>query len=427
VFSSDAGGFAAQGTLWTVRRDGSGRRELLSLKDAPGGAADPAWSHNGRLIAFTTRFQGPTDRPGMYILSLADSKLHRVAEYGFQQSPRFSADDSELYWMAVTNPSASLLRIAINPETGDPVAPPQPLHNLSGISNSLSVTRDGAIAMDEATDDDNLWDVGLGARNAPAEPVRLTHESARVAHPAMSVTGDIAFTEWIPGQPMTTWLRHPDGKTEQVLPSTPIVCPEFSFDGARMFALGSKDSLWVDLATRRATPVPFALNVLSFARLSPDNAEVAYHKIGEDGRMAVWLRSMAGGAEHLLAEDAEGIGFPSWSPDGQTLAVELKRGDQTHLALVSRRDRRIVPLVTDRGNSWPSAWSPDGKAIAYAGERDGVWNVWTVDVASGVSRQVTHFTLPVGYVRYPVYTPKGDRLVFERAMRTATIWTMQVK
>jgi hypothetical protein len=40
---------------------------------------------------------------------------------------------------------------------------------------------------------------------------------------------------------------------------------------------------------------------------------------------------------------------------------------------------------------------------------------------------VTHFTLPVGYVRYPVYTPKGDRLVFERAMRTATIWTMQVK
>jgi dipeptidyl aminopeptidase/acylaminoacyl peptidase len=362
----------------------------------------------------------------MYILSLADSKIHRMAEYSFQRSPRFSADDTELYWLAITNQSsASLLRLEIDAATGEARGPSQPFHAVGGTPQTVSIARDGTLAIDVTTDDDNLWEVTPGA--AGVGPARLTNESARVAHPALSVTGDIAFSEWVPGQPLTAWVRHPDGRTEQILPSTPVLCPEFSPDGARAFVLAAKASMWVDLATRRATPLPFALNGLNFPRLSPDNAEVAYHKIGEDGRMAIWVRSMAGGDEHLLAEDAEGVGFPSWSPDGQTLAVELKRGDQTYLGLLSRRTGQIKPFVTDRGNSWPNGWSPDGKTIAYAGEREGVWNVWTVDVASGVSHRVTSFTLPVGYVRYPVFTAKGDRLVFERAMRTSNIWTMQVK
>ncbi len=428
VFSSDAGGFAAQSTLWIVRRDGSARREVTSTRDTPGGATDPSWSHNGKLVAFTSRFQGPTDRPAMYVLSLADSKIHRVAAYPFQRSPRFSIDDRELYWTAVTNQSAtSLLRIPISPENGDPLGPPQPVHSVAGSPQTLSISRDGTLAIDMPWDDDNLWEVPLGTAASRSESVRLTNESARVSHPTISVTGDIAFSEWVPGQALTAWLRRPDGTTEQLLPSTPVVCPEFSPDGTRAFVLGAQASMWVDLATRRTTPLPFALNALNFPRLSPDNTEVAYHKIGEDGRMALWIRSMAGGNEQLLAEDAEGVGFVSWSPDGQTLAVELKRGDQTHLGLLSRKTQRITPFVTERGNSWPNDWSPSGKTIAYAGEREGVWNVWIVDVATGVSRALTHFTLPVGYVRYPVFSAKGDRLVFERAMRTSTIWTMQVK
>ena len=52
VFTSDAGGLAGQSTLWTVRRDGSDRRQITEVGTPAGGHRSPAWSHDGRHIAF---------------------------------------------------------------------------------------------------------------------------------------------------------------------------------------------------------------------------------------------------------------------------------------------------------------------------------------------------------------------------------------
>jgi hypothetical protein len=35
------------------------------------------------------------------------------------------------------------------------------------------------------------------------------------------------------------------------------------------------------------------------------------------------------------------------------------------------------------------AWSPDGKTVAFASDRDGSYDIWAVDVASGATRQIT--------------------------------------
>ncbi len=56
VYTPDEGGLAGQQVLWTVKRDGSDRRQLTHLGQPAGGHNHPAWSHNGRFIAFAVSY-----------------------------------------------------------------------------------------------------------------------------------------------------------------------------------------------------------------------------------------------------------------------------------------------------------------------------------------------------------------------------------
>ena len=43
------------------------------------------------------------------------------------------------------------------------------------------------------------------------------------------------------------------------------------------------------------------------------------------------------------------------------------------------------------------------------------------------SEQLTHFTKQSGFVRYPVWSPKGDRLIFEHNDLTSNIYVADQK
>lgn len=140
----------------------------------------------------------------------------------------------------------------------------------------------------------------------------------------------------------------------------------------------------------------------------------------------VFTRGLDAGPPKQITRDAEAASYPAWSPDGRHLAVEVKRGSSTHLAVVAAEGGPLEVLVNDPGQSWPHSWSPDGERIAFAGERDGVWNVWEVSRRTKIARPLTRFTSPVGYVRYPTWSPNGRRIVFERQSPKAGVWTLRL-
>lgn len=140
----------------------------------------------------------------------------------------------------------------------------------------------------------------------------------------------------------------------------------------------------------------------------------------------VFTRGLDAGPPKQITRDAEAASYPAWSPDGRHLAVEVKRGSSTHLAVVAADGGPLEVLVNDRGQSWPHSWSPDGERIAFAGERDGVWNVWEVSRRTKIARPLTRFNSPVGYVRYPAWSPNGRRIVFERQSPKAGVWTLRL-
>ncbi|HEY8130797.1 MAG TPA: hypothetical protein VII12_02805, partial [Thermoanaerobaculia bacterium] len=79
-------------------------------------------------------------------------------------------------------------------------------------------------------------------------------------------------------------------------------------------------------------------------------------------------------------------------------------------------------VMVTGGENWPHSWSADEKEIAFAGRRDGVWNVWTVNVESGTARKMTDFTSMTAWVRTPSWSPDGNRIVFEAGAPRGNIW-----
>jgi Tol biopolymer transport system component len=51
-----------------------------------------------------------------------------------------------------------------------------------------------------------------------------------------------------------------------------------------------------------------------------------------------------------------------------------------------------------------------------------VWNVWWVSATSSRESPVTRYTGVDTFVRYPAWSPRGDRIVFENGEVRGNIW-----
>ena len=62
------------------------------------------------------------------------------------------------------------------------------------------------------------------------------------------------------------------------------------------------------------------------------------------------------------------------------LAVEIKDGGSTQAGVVDLQSGVLRQLSHARGQTWVRSWSPDGKKMAVAAQRDGVWSLRWIDV-----------------------------------------------
>ena len=112
------------------------------------------------------------------------------------------------------------------------------------------------------------------------------------------------------------------------------------------------------------------------------------------------------------------------SPDGNLLAISDQSQDE-HKSIIY-----IVPLaggtprrVTQNSPSYWHGWSPDGKTLAFCGERNGNFDVYTIPAAGGEEKRLT---TAEGLDDGPEYSPDGQYIYFN-SVRTGTmqIWRMR--
>jgi Tol biopolymer transport system component len=163
---------------------------------------------------------------------------------------------------------------------------------------------------------------------------------------------------------------------------------------------------------------------MGFNRLAPDGKHAAFHR-AEDGAMNVWTISFTDGQPRQLTFEHTMAGWPAWSRDGKLLAIEVRNGPDTNIAVIPADGGSLVPVTHNRGQNWPYSWSPDDDQIAFAGYRNGLWNVFSVSRTTGAERRLTNYTRPNTFVRYPEWSPGGDRIVYEYGESTGNIWMLE--
>ena len=232
---------------------------------------------------------------------------------------------------------------------------------------------------------------------------------------------------------MTVWAIDPDGSHRiRLAPDGPRRRPELErrCDTRARETLGrhSRRRLMVDRRRRRGVQRRQASRMPAFAApaLLRTRSRLRYHLIESDGSMNVWTQSLNGEPRRRVTHDPEAASFPGVVA-GRAMAGGRSEARRADAGGRGRQGRRSDRIADERSRpELAASWSPDGERITYAAERGAVWNIWEVSRKTHATRQLTHFTSPSGYVRYPSWSPNGRRIVFERETQTATIWTVQL-
>jgi TolB protein len=166
---------------------------------------------------------------------------------------------------------------------------------------------------------------------------------------------------------------------------------------------------------------------MGWARLLPTGREVVFHSLVH-GVLNVRRAHLDGSGARALTEDTEGVGWPVPSPDGQSLMVEMFRGADAQVGLMPA-DGSAPPraLTHVAGQHWGHDWSPDGRRVLYGARRDGLWNVYWMNVETGEERRLTDHARVRDAVRTPAWAPAGDRIAYERLEVTSGVWVLDLR
>jgi Tol biopolymer transport system component len=130
---------------------------------------------------------------------------------------------------------------------------------------------------------------------------------------------------------------------------------------------------WVD-PTGKKEPLPAKPGVYRYTSLSPDGSKVAL-PVAEAGNIDIWVYDLRRDAMTRSTFGGTNVG-PAWSPDGQHV-VFASYGNGIFQA---RADGASQPqaLIEGKTAMVPSAFTPDGKRLAFDDYESGSSQIWTV-------------------------------------------------
>src|SRR5215472_5888640 len=428
---------AWESTLWVVGANGGSPRQITRAGSLRESHHFPRWLPDSKGVLFVERRGG--SRTALRIVDLGSGAVHSLnVALEVIYYPAVTADGRYLYFIgAGVREPLGVWRARLHPDWS--VDAPQVVLPATGaVPRDLTITADGAhVAISQEVGASEIWSLPVNASGAAAgEAANLTPgRSLRNSDPVFSADGSkIAYSETRQGGLMQIFVADPDGSSARPIsePGLGGVMPDWL--GAEMtvgyFVLG-KGGAGYWLAPLDGTPRRLELKAppvhgIDRLRISRNGTRGVAHIPGPRGMQLVTL-DRASMAVHYLSPPARSIGYGCWSPDGRWIAAEERVGGQSNLVVVPSDGGEIRTLISEPLESWPHDWSPDGDRIVYAGLRGGVWNIYWVSLGTGRVHQVTHYGSQSAFVRYPAWSPRGDRILFEHNELNANVFVADVR
>jgi eukaryotic-like serine/threonine-protein kinase len=368
--------------------EGGGERKLASHKmreifpDAAIRAWGPAWSPDGKLIAFPL---STIDAQGNQYKTVELARVSDGAETALTSEKWFSI--GQVAWL----PDGSGLIIAAAGQEQD--APHQlwlvdyPQGSARRITNDLS-NYDGVSVNADASalvTVQSEWraSIWVGSGGDESHLVQLSSDkNDGIAGLAWTPDGRIVYTSTANGN-AEIWIMDADGKNRKQLTFSDgqDYRPALSFDGRYIVFVSDRTgaaNLWrmdVDgrnlrqLTNQRADYYPSC---------APDNRWVFYSSDGS-GRRQLWRVPLDGGLAEEVTNYAANL--PVISPDGKYIACsyvddrESPRRYTTALVPISG-GRPVTKFEFPRSFAQVIHWTPDSRFLSYLVTSAGVSNIW---------------------------------------------------
>jgi Tol biopolymer transport system component len=252
----------------------------------------------------------------------------------------------------------------------------------------------------------------------PATPIPETAYVASSGIPAAAVS-DSGSLAYLPGDEVMSlqlsWVDERGQRTTAL--GTPRNYSDIALspDGRRVAAhLWDQDNdVWVgDLGRGALTRITYSVEAEEETPVwSPDGRDLAYAATRGNGRF-VYRKSADGGAstpETKIWESKEHSHVNSWSRDGRTLLVQIRR-DKTleDVVAVDVGTGVAKDVLASQFSEGGARFSPDGRSIAYASDESGRFEVYVQPYPALNTRAVVSTS---GGVE-PVWSPDGRKLYF---------------
>jgi Tol biopolymer transport system component len=254
-------------------------------------------------------------------------------------------------------------------------------------------------------------------------------ESAAVTTRGVRQTGP----RWSPdGQ----WIAYTSGTLER-FPQIRLVRPDGRDDRRLVLRSGGSGLSWTpdgreivfaELQVHRTFAVHGDLGAVDVAtgrvRRLTRGARAYDPDVSPDGRTIVFARKLGDRSElFTVASDGRGDprpvtssvaavewGSPRWSPKGDAIvASRLLPGGWLDVVLVDPATGGVRQLTHDRAKDVEPTFTPDGAAVVFCSDRDGISNLHSLRLADGETRRLTNV---LGGAFQPAVSPDGRWLAF---------------
>src|SRR5262245_42368209 len=384
--------FASEGDLWKVPLAGGVAQRLTAYE---GEEKFPSLSPDGRWIAFTAQYEGNDD---VYVMPSSGGEPVRLTFHpASDQAIGWTSDGKILFRSRRDHPHGDYRMYTLSPQGGIPQM--IPLEPAAWLTYEPGGAR---IAMEKIGLEFHNWkryrggeaeDIWVG-KLEPLGFEKVTPWEGKDAFPMWAPDGRVYFVSDRWGRPNLASMQ-PDGNDVQRLTNFTDYDVRWPAMGDGKIVYQHKMDIWVyDMTTRKNEQVAIQLpsdRVQTRERFVDPMANLGIWSLSKDGeRIAIETRGdvfvarthKKGLIRRVTQDSRERTQFPSFSPDGKTIAAWTEVDGEQQLLLHAADNSAPPKQLGTQPHGWhfAPAWSTDGKKLAWGDEK---YKIYVADATTG--------------------------------------------
>ena len=382
--------FSYKGDLFCVPTAGGQARQLTTNAAYD---ARPVWSPDGTRIAFASDREGSLD---VYVMNREGGAPVRVTTHSGNETPLAWSDNDHVLFSSALMPTAkaSILSESMFPQVYEVSAKGGRARMFSLITmEDVSINAQGQVLYHDC--------------KGYEDPFRKHHQSA--------ITRDV-------------WL-YSDGKHQKLTTfrgedRSPVWAP----DGQSFYYLTERDgtfNVWKraldgsgeqQVTRHEKNPVRFLTTAANGTLCYGYDGEIYINRNGQEQKVAVSIVADTNDRDLVRQLQTSGATEICLSPKGKEVAF-IMHGDVYVTAIDYKTTKQITDTPEQERNL---SFAPDGRSLAYAAEREGVWQIYRSSIVRQEEKQFAYateieeerLTQTDLTTQQPQFSPDGKELAF---------------